>query len=189
MLGFHLARMVGYAAAGAAVAASVAGLAWLGQWSAVLRPLWTMAHMAALALGLWLLIRGQQPAWLDQLGRSGQRVVPSSEGRWQPMLGPAKAAAVGSVWFAWPCGLLQSALMVAALANSAWGGAAVMAVFALASGVALGASPVLWRRWVAGRGDGLTRWAVRLSGLALAAASAWALGHDVWVRVAAYCLS
>jgi hypothetical protein len=31
-------------------------------------------------------------------------------------------------------------------------------------------------------------WVIRLSGAALAA-SAWALGHDLWMRVAAYCIS
>jgi hypothetical protein len=32
-------------------------------------------------------------------------------------------------------------------------------------------------------------WVIRLSGAALAVASAWALGHDLWMRVAAYCIS
>jgi len=99
---------------------------------------------------------------------------------------------VGAVWFAWPCGLLQSALMVAALANGPAAGAAVMAAFALASSVALGAMPMLWARAAGGSaqwGGRITVWMVRLSGAALAGASAWALGHDLLVRVAAYCFS
>ncbi|HSI57651.1 MAG TPA: sulfite exporter TauE/SafE family protein, partial [Ideonella sp.] len=53
--GFQLGRLLGYALAGAAVAASVAVLAQIGQWSPVLRPIWALAHAAALSLGLWLL--------------------------------------------------------------------------------------------------------------------------------------
>lgn len=188
---FLLGRLLGYSAAGAVAASSVAVLAFLGQWSPALRPLWTLAHLAALALGLWLLWRGQQPAWMERLGRQGVRPTASESG-WQRIRGPVRAGAVGAVWFAWPCGLLQSALMVAALANSAAGGALVMSGFALASSPALGLAPALWLKWGAGRGgDGaaLTRWVTRLSGAALAAAAAWALGHDLWVRIAAYCFS
>jgi hypothetical protein len=70
---FRLGRLspgagAGYAAAGA-VASSVSALGELGQLSPALRPLWGLAHMAALALGIWLLLTGRQPAWLDRLGR------------------------------------------------------------------------------------------------------------------------
>ena len=189
--GFFVARALGYAAVGAVAAASVAGLAWLGQWSPALRPLWAMAHLAALALGVWLLIHGRQPIWLERLG--GPHRLSESQTGWQPVrFAPLKASLIGAVWFAWPCGLLQSALMVAALANSPTDGALVMLVFALASAPGLGVGPVVWQRWLSGRGDrgeGLMRWVVRLSGLALVLGSAWALGHDLWSRVAAYCLS
>jgi sulfite exporter TauE/SafE len=191
-LSFHLGRLVGYAAAGAVVASSVSLLARLGAWSPALRPLWTLAHLAALGLGLWLLWKGRQPAWLERLGREGQRIDQVDVTGWQAMRGPVRAAGVGAVWFAWPCGLLQSALTVAALANGPVAGAAVMASFAVASSVALGGLPALWWRWRgqdAAWGGRVTRWAVRLSGLALAGASAWALGHDLWIRVVAYCLS
>ncbi|MBQ0930982.1 sulfite exporter TauE/SafE family protein [Ideonella sp. 4Y16] len=189
---FHLGRLLGYAAAGAVAATSVSWLAQLGQWSPALRPLWALAHMAALALGLWLLIQGRQPQWLDQLGRSGDRsqVQPV---RWHGRSGSAlRASSAGLAWVAWPCGLLQSALMVAALANSAVSGAAVMGAFALASALPLGLAPALWQRLAQGdpsREGRITRWAARLSGAALAGASAWALGHDLFVRFAAWCMS
>lgn len=188
---FLLGRLLGYSLAGAVAASSVAVLAWLGQWSPALRPLWTLAHLAALALGLWLLWRGQQPAWMERLGREGARPT-ESDGGWQRISGPLRSASVGMVWFAWPCGLLQSALMVAALANSAAGGAVVMLGFALSSSPALGLAPALWLKLSASRGaDGIrvTRWVTRASGAALAAAAAWALGHDLWVRIAAFCFS
>lgn len=183
---FHLGRVLGYAAAGAVVASSVSLLARLGQWSPALRPLWVLAHMAALGLGLWLLWKGRQPEWLESLGRTDRHVGVQDANGWQRMRGPVGAAAIGSVWFAWPCGLLQSALMVAALANGPWAGASVMAAFAVASSFALAGGSALWMRWRGGGGRA-TVLIIRLSGAALAGASAWALGHDVWMRVAAYC--
>lgn len=191
-LAFHGARVLGYAAAGAVAASSVGLLAQLGQLSPVLRPLWTLLHCAALGLGVWLLWQGRQPAWLENLGRSSSRIAPQQAGHagWQRMQGPARAAAAGSLWVAWPCGLLQSALVVAALANSAWGGAAVMAGFAVASAAGLSLAPWAFAR-LAGGGAGalqVSAWAVRVAGAALAAASAWALGHDLIHRVVAYCL-
>jgi hypothetical protein len=192
-LGFHLARMAGYALAGAVAASSVGALAQLGQLSPVLRPLWTLLHSAALGLGLWLMWQGRQPAWLENLGRGSSRLAPQKAGPdgWQRMQGPAKASAAGLLWVAWPCGLLQSALVVAALANTAWGGAAVMAGFAVASAAGLGLAPWAFARMVGGGAQALqiNAWAVRLAGAALAAASAWALGQDLFRRVVAYCLA
>ncbi|MCO5979183.1 sulfite exporter TauE/SafE family protein [Ideonella oryzae] len=190
--GFHVGRVLGYAAAGALAASSVSALGELGRLSPALRPLWGLAHMAALALGIWLMFTGRQPAWLDRLGRGGLRSTAMSDG-WQVVRGPGKALGMGALWVAWPCGLLQSALVVAALANGPVGGAAVMTVFALGSSVALGTVPALFVRWLGGRANlveaGVMSWVVRLSGVALTAASAWALGHDLWMRVAAYCIS
>lgn len=194
---FQLARVASYALAGAVVASSVGALAWLGQASPALRPLWTLAHAAALALGLWLLWQGRQPAWLARVGRGSTRASD-----WQPVAlggtalnagatarpasgGLLRAGAAGGLWAAWPCGLLHSALVVAALANSAAGGAGVMAGFALASAPGLVAAPWLWRRL--GDSAKVTRWATRAAGGLLAGVSAWALGGGVWHQVAAYC--
>lgn len=199
LLAFHLGRGLAYAAAGAVAAASVGALAALGSAVGVLRPLWSLVHIAAIALGLVLLWQGRQPAWLERLGRT--RLQPASVahrgGTWQVLQGPGRSAAAGLAWVAWPCGLLQSALLVAALANTPAQGAAVMGVFAAASAAGLVAGPLLWARWgLAGAGAGGqgSGWlsptlAVRLAGASLAGASAWALGHGVWMRVAAWCFS
>ena len=65
-----------------------------------------------------------------------------------------------------------SALLVAALAGSAAGGAMVMALFALGSGVSLWAGPwLLLRLGQNGRGA----WSMRVAGLALMLTSAWGL--------------
>lgn len=190
-LGFHLARIAGYAAAGAVAASSVGLLSRLGQAAPVLRPLWTLLHLAALGLGLWLLWQGRQPAWLENLGRRAQRAAPQADrAGWQRMHGPARAMAAGSLWVAWPCGLLQSALLVAALANTAWGGAAVMAGFAAVSAPGLALAPWAYAR-LGGSGAAAARagvWATRAAGGVLVAASFWALGHDLVRRVVAYCI-
>lgn len=189
-LAFHAARLLGYAAAGAVAASSVGLLARVSQISPALRPLWTLLHAAALALGLWLLWHGRQPAWMERRGTS--RMAPQAgSGGWQRMRGPSRAALAGSLWVAWPCGLLQSALVVAALANSPWAGATVMAGFAAVSAAGLGLAPWLLARLGgnAATAAQASAWAVRIAGATLAIASAWAMGHDLWMRVIAYCLA
>lgn len=189
---FHLARVLSYALGGALAAASVGWAAQLGQASALLRPLWVMLHMAALGLGLFLLWRGRQPAWLENLGARSERLLRVSVaglGAGQavisaPPTASARAGLAGLAWLAWPCGLLQSALVVAALASGPLQGAAVMTAFAAASGLGLVLGPMLLARLF---GQGGSAWAVRLAGLSLAAASLWALGHGVWAQVAAWC--
>lgn len=210
LLPFHLGRLVAYAAAGALAAASVGSLAAMGQAVAALRPLWTLVHIAALALGFFLLWQGRQPAWMERLGRKrGPATVAHRGGeRWQVVAAPARSAGLGLAWVAWPCGLLQSALLVAALANTPASGALVMAGFAGASAAGLVLGPALWWRLFGGRskvgaGAGAATGsavvatvgtpvstastAVRWAGAALAAASAWALGHGLWLRLAAWC--
>lgn len=173
--GFQAGRVLGYAAAGALAAASMGALREASQWSAALRPLWTVLHVALLGLGLWLLIRAQWPAWL---GRHGAKPA-AQPVRW------SRATGSGLLWFAWPCGVLQGALLVAALANTPWGGASAMAAFALASSPGLLMAPVALRRLTA-RPD-WPQWAPRLAGLLLLAGSGWALGHGLWHQVVAWC--
>lgn len=213
LVAFHLGRALSYAAAGAVVATGVGALSTLGQTVGVLRPLWTLVHLAALVLGVWLLWQGRQPAWMERLGtvrsgaaaavavdvpRPGQGITSASAGARRGSAGPVvarrvlRAGGAGALWAAWPCGLLQSALLVAALASRPWQGALVMAGFAAGSAAGLLLGPWLWWR-LAGRRPDTARaqhWSVlsvRLAGLALAAASAWALGHGLWLRVAAWC--
>jgi sulfite exporter TauE/SafE len=183
---WQAARLLAYAGVGALAAASLHTVGLVAQVAPVLRPLWTLLHAAALALGLWLLCVGRQPAWLERLGRAAAPAGPvlplQRHSGWQ------RSALAGLAWPAWPCGLLQAALVVAALANSAAGGAAVMAAFAATTGVALWLGPALWWRWAGPRAARANAWAVRGAGLLLAASSAWVLGHGLWQRVAAWCV-
>ncbi len=190
LLALHTGRLLAYATAGAVVAASVGSLATLGQAVAALRPLWTLVHLAAMSLGFYLLWQGRQPGWMDRIGRARASAALPVAGRWQAMRAPVRSAGIGLAWVAWPCGLLQSALLVAALANTAAGGALVMAGFASASAAGLVLGPALWWRFGgqrSGAGASSPALAVRWAGAALALASAWALGHGLWQRVIAWC--
>jgi hypothetical protein len=184
---FHGARFLSYAVAGAVAAASVGALAALSQWSPMLRPLWTLLHAAAFVLGVWMLWQGRQPIWLESLGRGSARAAGPARG-WQRLQGPVRAGAAGSLWVAWPCGLLQSALLLAAMANGPAGGALVMGGFAAVTATGLVVGPALWA-WLGGgaMAAGVAVWAVRLSGGMLALAAGWALTHGQWTQLAAYC--
>ena len=188
---FLAARLAGYAAAGAVAAGSVGALAAWSQLSPALRPVWAGVHAAVLVLGLWMLWQGRQPGWMAGIGRA-PAAARATPGGWQPVRGPLRAAAAGGLWLAWPCGLLQSALLVASLAGSAAAGAGAMAGFALASSAGLVAAPWVWRRLHPRGGTALAhagteRALVRGAGALLVLGSAFALGHGVWHQVAVYC--
>lgn len=179
---FQLGRVLGYAALGGLAAASIQGLGWLTIQSAALRPVWTLFHVAAFMLGLVLLLRAQQPVWLESAARrlwSGARALAAGRGRGAPLV-------VGTMWALLPCGLLYSALLVAAMTGSAIEGAAVMALFAAGTAVSMMAGPWLWLRL---RGTGRGDWGVRLAGLALAASSAWALWMGLVHDTAPWCIT
>ncbi len=215
LLGFQAGRLVGYSALGAVAAASVQAIGWLGGQTAVLRPFWTMLHIAALLLGLVLVVRARQPVWLEAPARRVWRRVRSAAGA------QGAPVVIGALWAFLPCGLLYSALLVAALAGSAIQGAMVMACFALGSGITLmlgpwlivklarcrgrppaegvgsgmgsgggsGAALVRWTSPGAASGSGPGAWGVRLAGATLALSSAWMLMHGTQLAsaVAAWC--
>ncbi|MGV3727468.1 sulfite exporter TauE/SafE family protein [Hydrogenophaga sp.] len=168
LLSFQLSRMTGYALFGAFAAGSVQGLAWLGTHTAVLRPVWTIFHVAALLLGAVLLWQARQPAWIETLGQNVWRHARPA----MAALGPRAPVVLGLGWALMPCGLLYSALLVASLSANALEGAALMALFSLGTSVSLTAGPWLMLRLRGARSGG---WGIRLAGLALALTSGWAL--------------
>jgi sulfite exporter TauE/SafE len=93
---------------------------------------------------------------------------------------------LGVAWSLLPCGLLYSALLVAALSANPAQGAGVMALFAVGSGLSLMAGPWLWLRL---RGPGSGQWAIRLAGAALLASSAWALWMGLVHDAAPWCIT
>ena len=178
---FQFSRMVGYAAFGAFAAGSVQGLALMGGQTVAIRPLWTMFHAAAFLLGLVLIWRARQPAWIDNLGQMVWRKV-------RPVLTRLGAKApflLGVAWALMPCGLLYSALLVASLSANALEGAAIMALFSIGTSVSLTAGPWLLLRL---KGAQSGSWAIRLAGLALAATSGWALWMGITQPSGLFCM-
>lgn len=185
MAGFTLGRLLSYAVGGAVVAAGVGAVTVLSSAAPVLRPLWTLLHLAVLGLGLWLLLTGRQPSWWSRLGAGPVTAEPAAG--WRRVSAPLRAGAAGGLLLALPCGLLQSALLVAALARTPTQGALAMAGFAATSALGLWLPGVLGARWA--NRPAMNVWMLRLAGGMLALASAWALSHDLWLRWVAWCQS
>lgn len=186
LLLFQLGRVAGYSVLGGLAAASLQGLGWLTVQSAALRPVWSLFHVAAFVLGMVLLVQARQPVWLEL----GARKVWA---RARSFAGTGSAGApllLGSLWALLPCGLLYSALMVAALAGSVGGGAMVMALFALGTSVTMFLGPLLWLRLRGSPVDPASgQWGVRLAGVALAASSGWALWMALAHNTAPWCVT
>lgn len=187
----HAGRLASYAAAGAVAAASMAALGRWAQLAPMLQPLWSALHAALLVWGLWLLFSGRLPA----LRASLSNTTPDG---WQRMRGPVRSAGIGLAWIALPCGMLQSALLLAALGNGPAEGAAVMAAFWLGAGPVLWLAPSLWGRLAgsarrAEPGAGTARlaqgWPVRLAGATVVVSSGWVLAGGLISRAAAWCFS
>ena len=183
--GFHLGRLLSYMAGGAVAASSVAALGAWSQAAPALRPLWTLLHLAFLVLGLWWLATGRQPDWMKRSAAVPIHVV----GR---RARPLRSGLAGLAWVAWPCGALQGALLLSALASSAQAGALIMAAFALGSMPALAVAPWALARLQALRGGApssvqLATLGFRVAGFGLALGSGWALTHGLWQRLAAWC--
>lgn len=213
---FQAGRLLAYAGAGAVVALGGGALSEAARWSAALRPLWLLVQLGLFALGVVLLWQGRLPArlasWFPASGRSPgvstTSLALAGAGGWQPVafdrVGRTASAAgcatarqpagwraglAGLAWVAWPCGVLQSALLLAALAGSAAGGATLMGIFALASAPGLLLAPWAWS-WLRQRGlddARATRLALRVAGLAMAGAAGWAMTHGLWQQVWAAC--
>ena len=198
---FQFGRLIGYSLLGGLAAASMQGLGWLTIQSAALRPVWTMFHVATSLLGLVLLWQARQPVWLDAAGRQVWACAKRVGGaRGAPLL-------LGTLWALLPCGLLYSAVLVAAMAGGVWQGAVVMALFSLGTSVSMAVAPLLWLKLqkqeeiaisahipVKGRGGFFKArsagdWGVRLAGLALALSSLWALWMGLVHNTAPWCVS
>jgi hypothetical protein len=68
-LGFHVGRLMGYAALGGVAAYAMETVAWFSDRTSALHPLWVLLHLAALAWGLMLLLQARQPQWVESGGR------------------------------------------------------------------------------------------------------------------------
>lgn len=181
MAWFHLGRLAGYASLGAVAALAMGSLAWLTDQTTALHPLWTLMHVAMMAWGLALMLQARQPAWLEAAGRSAWRRV-------QPWVSaPGGSLFAGYCWALMPCGLLYSAVLVAALSGGVWQGALSMAAFGVGTGLWLVGAAVLWR-WSSQRMNALRgQWGTRVAGLMLAGVAAWALWMDLIYKPSLWC--
>jgi sulfite exporter TauE/SafE len=181
LVAYHLGRLLGYAAVGALAALAMQSLAWLTQQSTALRPVWTFLHVAMLAWGAMMVLQARQPAWVENAGRAVW-------GRVRPLVGsPGGVFATGFLWALMPCGLLYSALLVAALSGGVWQGAFTMALFAVGSGVWLLAGPWLWLHLRQRLNAVRASWGTRLAGLLLCGVAVWALWMDLVYRPSLIC--
>ncbi len=191
MLGFQLGRLAGYTAMGAVAAASLDALGWLTVQSAAFRPVWTMFHATALVIGLMLLVLARQPLWIESGARRVWSWARTTATAGTSGLSPGTPRrppvwVMGAAWALLPCGLLYSALLVAAMSGNAWRGAIVMASFSVGSGLWLAAGPWVLGRLRTWRGDGL---GIRLGGACLVLVSATALWLALMHDQAPWCVT
>lgn len=174
-------RLAGYAAGGAIAAGAMQGLAAGSAHVQALQPLWVMLHAVVLAWGLILAALGRQPVWAL---RAGSAIARSTRPLTRSVSG---VFALGTLWVALPCGLLYSALMLAALANGPVQGALAMTLFAFGSGLSLWLAPWLVQR--AGWRIGALRQQLgtRLAGVLLVLLALEALHLDVVHQIAIWC--
>lgn len=183
---FHLGRLIAYSLLGFLAATSMQVVAWMSSQLVVIRPIWSLLHVAMMVLGLFLLVKGNQPLFLENsakkvwlwIRKKTQNPGNSSWVSFPFMLGLA--------WAFMPCGLLYSALMVAGIANNPYMGAFVMLSFALASSVSLIIGPWLLLRL---RSWGSGSLGIRLAGLSLASVSAYALYMAMVHNQAPWCIT
>jgi sulfite exporter TauE/SafE len=178
---FQAGRLAGYATAGAMAGQGMAGVAALASHVTALQPVLVMLHAAVLAWGLMLLVLARQPVWATDAGRLVWAKV-------RPLAGTSGGLlAAGMLWALMPCGLLYSALLVAALGGNAANGALSMALFAAGSGLWLLAAPRLLRTMRQAANRIREDMGTRISGGLLAGTAAFALWVDVAHRIAQWC--
>ena len=178
---FHVGRLSGYAVAGGLAALAMDSLAWLTQQTTALRPAWTLMHVAVMAWGFMMMVQSRQPAWIDQAGQSVWRRV-------KPLVAaPGGVFAAGFLWTLMPCGLLYSALLVAALSGGVLAGALTMVAFAVGSGVWLVAGPWAWSRLKRRLNAVRVEWGTRIAGGLLCGIAAWALWIDLIYKPSLWC--
>lgn len=178
---FHAGRLAGYAAVGALAAAAMDSLAWMTQQTTALRPAWTLLHVAVMAWGLLMMVQSRQPAWVERAGRGVWARV-------EPLVrAPGGVMGAGFLWALMPCGLLYSALLVAALSGGAAQGALTMVLFGIGSGVWLWSGPWLWGRVRARLNVVREGWGTRAAGALLCIAAGWALWIDLVYKPSLWC--
>jgi sulfite exporter TauE/SafE len=126
-----------------------------------------------------LLVYARQPVWVDQAGRSIWRHVKKLS------LVQGGNFYIGMLWALMPCGLLYSALIISSFNGNPLGGALSMAAFAIGSSVSLFFAPWLWLKL---KTNLVEPYGMRLAGLLLSSASAWAIWMELTHHTKVWCL-
>jgi sulfite exporter TauE/SafE len=176
---YHFGRLSGYAMLGAIAAIAMQSIAWLSAYSKILHPIWTFFHILVFFWGVMLMIFARQPLWVE---RAGGHI-------WQKVKKLARIQCgfifIGLLWALMPCGLLYSALIIASFNGNVFGGAISMAAFAIGSSVSLFFAPWLWLKI---KTNAIEPYGMRLAGLLLSLASAWAIWMDLIHQTKIWCL-
>ncbi|NOT16278.1 MAG: sulfite exporter TauE/SafE family protein [Methylotenera sp.] len=175
---YHLGRLCGYAILGAVATFAIQSIAWASTYSAVLHPLWTFFHVLIFFWGMLLVIYARQPIWVDNAGISVWKHVKKLS------LKQGGYFYIGMLWALMPCGLLYSALVIASFNGNPLDGAVSMGAFALGSSASLFLAPWLWLKL---KTNAIEPYGMRLAGLLLSAASAWAIWMDLAHNTKIWC--
>ena len=155
-LTYNLARIAGYATAGALFGGLGALLLELDTLQVIQRALYAVAGVVMVLLGLYLGGWCRLIAVVERQGAVLWRHVEPLGRRLLPVRRPPQAAALGFLWAWIPCGLVYSVLITAVATGSVVKGALVMLAFGLGTlpnllGIGLlagAAARVAERAWV-----------------------------------------
>ncbi len=87
-LPFQAGRVAGYSLLGAIAALGAAGFSNIATAAAWLRPVWIMLHVAIVLMGVWMLVAGRHPLWLQQTLLDTTRALAQRISAWFGMSAP-----------------------------------------------------------------------------------------------------
>ena len=170
---FHLGRILGYGILGGVAAYSVNNLAWLSNQTMSIHPLWTFFHGIIFVWGFVMLLYAKQHQWIDRMGESIWNVIQKLSKTLRNNF------LLGMLWSFMPCGLLYSALLVAALTLNILNGTISMMFFALGTSISLIVSPIIWLKIKNGKLWLNETQGMRIAGMLLMIAASWAIWMDL----------
>ena len=138
-----------------------------------IHPLWTFFHGIIFVWGFVMLLYAKQPQWIDHIGESSWNTIQKLSKTLRSNF------LLGMLWSFMPCGLLYSALLVAALTLNILNGTISMMFFALGTSISLIVSPIIWLKIKNGKLWLNETQGMRIAGLLLMIAASWAIWMDL----------